>query len=835
MPKRGGRHWSLSKWINQRLSDEEEDTASTTMRSHATKKRITDPLQSLASRVSAKLEEGNFRGAVRLACSEDSIAEANDTNLAALQSKHPAPHPDSNMPSPPNSNEVDEALSVEEGDLVKAIRSFPKGSAGGPDGLRPQHLVDLTSPSAGHEGELLLHALTAFTNLVLAGDTLAQARGVFFGASLTALNKKDGGVRPIAVGCTLRRLVAKTASQAVMKRMGSMLAPHQLGYGTPLGAEAAVHAARQFVANLPQGQVLLKLDFKNAFNSVRRDKVLESARQNIPEIFPFVYSCYSAPSTLSFADSSLSSAEGVQQGDPLGPLLFCLVIHPLILQLKAEFRVFYLDDGTLGGAEADVLYDFQLIDREARTLGLQLNQRKSELICDDSAGKDLLAVANDLCKVSPANATLLGSPIGSQDSIDSSIEEKLESLKVMRSRFSLLSKHDALCLLRYSFAIPKILYILRTAPCFTSPHLEAYDSELRSTLSEVLNIDLEDDSSWLQASLPVGYGGVGIRRATQLAPSAFLASAAGSSVLTDRILPDRFRGTSYPEVDQALSEWSKGHDQPPPPSPEDKRQKAWDAPRVQESYDTLLDNAPDARSRARLLAVATRESGAWLHALPISAIGLRMDDDVIRTATGLRLGAPICRPHYCQHCHVEVDKLGTHGLSCVKSAGRHSRHAAINSIVQRSLAAAKIPSTLEPSGLFRSDGKRPDGITIAPWRFGRSLVWDVTCPDTYASSYVQQSTSEAGAVANLAEARKKTKYVAISRTHHFIPIAIETSGALGHEAMGLITDIARRIRNISHEPMARAYLLQRISVAIQQGNAAAVLGTTTADCFNNLT
>ena len=237
---------------------------------------------------------------------------------------------------------------------------------------------------------------------------------------------------------------------------------------------------------------------------------------------------------------------------------------------------------------------------------------------------------------------------------------------------SLLSKHDALCLLRYSFAIPKILYILRTAPCFTSPHLEAYDSELRSTLSEVLNIDLEDDSSWLQASLPVEYGGVGIRRPGHpAAPSAFLASAAGSSVLTDHILPDRFRGTSYPEVDRALSEWSKGHDQPPPPSPEDKRQKAWDAPWVQ---DTLLDNAPDARSRARLLAIATRESGAWLHVLPISAIGLRMDDDVIRTATGLRLGAPICRPHHCQHCHVEVDRLGTHGLSCVRSPLPPCRH-----------------------------------------------------------------------------------------------------------------------------------------------------------------
>ena len=93
--------------------------------------------------------------------------------------------------------------------------------------------------------------------------------------------------------------------------MGSMLAPLQLGYGTPLGSEAAVHSVRQFVASLSQDQVFLKLDFKNAFNSVRRDKVLQSARQHIPEVFPYVYSCYSTPSTLRFAHSYLSSAEGV--------------------------------------------------------------------------------------------------------------------------------------------------------------------------------------------------------------------------------------------------------------------------------------------------------------------------------------------------------------------------------------------------------------------------------------------------------------------------------------------------------------------------------------------
>ena len=218
------------------------------------------------------------------------------------------------------------------------------------------------------------------------------------------------------------------------------------------------------------------------------------------------------------------------------------------------------------------------------------------MICGASAGRDILGYANGLrrSRVSIANATLLGSPIGGQVSIDDSILEKVKFLKVMRSRLSLLGKHDALCLLHNSFAIPKVLYILRSAPCFSSAHLGAYDEELRSTLSEVLNICLEDDSSWLQAYLPVGYGGIGVRRAIQLAPSAFLASAAGSFALISRILPDRFGSSVYPYVEQALSVWSESHDQPPPPPPVHKRQKAWDVPVVQESYDSLLDNAPDA-------------------------------------------------------------------------------------------------------------------------------------------------------------------------------------------------------------------------------------------------
>ena len=124
-----------------------------------------------------------------------------------------------------------------------------------------------------------------------------------------------------------------------------------------------------------------------------------------------------APSTLFFRDTTLLSAEGVQQGDPLGPLLFCLVIHPLVLQLGSELRLFYLDDGTLGGPEEEVLRDFEFIECEAASLGLYLNRSKTELICAEQDGKKIMCAAPTLCKVLPEQATILGSTIGQRDSI----------------------------------------------------------------------------------------------------------------------------------------------------------------------------------------------------------------------------------------------------------------------------------------------------------------------------------------------------------------------------------------------------------------------------------
>ena len=167
--------------------------------------------------------------------------------------------------------------------------------------------------------------------------------------------------------------------------------------------------------------------------------------------------------------------------------------------------------------------------------------------------------------------------------------------------------------------------------------------------------------------------------------------------------------------------WSRLHSQPPPADTLSHHQKSWDTPVVMATLDTLLENAPDAITTARLLAASTSKSRAWLNALPISSLGLRMDNNTIRVAVGIRLGTQLCRPHMCHHCGSEVDGFGIHGLSCRWSEGCHNRHSTLNDIIFRALPAAKVPSRLEPSGIYRSDGKRPDGMSIVPWKSGSCL------------------------------------------------------------------------------------------------------------------
>ena len=184
------------------------------------------------------------------------------------------------------------------------------------------------------------------------------------------------------------------------------------------------------------------------------------------------------------------------------------------------------------------------------------------------------------------------------------------------------------------------------------------------------------------------------------------------------------------------------------------------------------------------------------------------DYTTLHIAVGLRLGTAICAPYPCQLCGSEVSSLG---LSCRKSEGRHSRHASLNDH-----QALGVPSRLEPPGLS-PEARWLDSGTMEFWY--RPLVWDATCPDTFASSYRGQATREAGGVAAMAEGRKCEKYAHLAPPYFIQPIAIETSGAVGPSTLSFLMVLGKHISLASGEPRLTQFLLQiaKLSMLVHGG------------------
>ena len=327
----------------------------------------------------------------------------------------------------------------------------------------------------------------------------------------------------------------------------------------------------------------------------------------------------------------LLSAEGVQQGNPLGPLLFCLTLHQFIIPLKSSFHVAYLDDLTLGGSVA-LLREDVLSIKEAVSIGLVLNLQKSEIISDCSEVIDSLhGVLPGAEVISPRAASLLGSPIGNTDCLSSAVADKISALRLMGDRLLHLALYDSMLRLHYSFSLPRLLFILHTSPAFLSPKLKEYDTMLCSLLSSLLNVSIDVNCpSWIQALSPIRLDGFGLWSAEQLAPSCYLSSAAASRCLVNLILSTTSLSQASPHSDEALSVWSsKFPSLSPPAADKASIQKEWDNPQVLATQDHLLDSAPDEVCLARLTAVSAPEAGAWLQSLLCLSLLLASDSTIL--------------------------------------------------------------------------------------------------------------------------------------------------------------------------------------------------------------
>ena len=141
--------------------------------------------------------------------------------------------------------------------------------------------------------------------------------------------------------------------------------------------------------------------------------------------------------------------------------------------------------------------------------------------------------------------------------VSATLHDKVTSLKVLGGRFEYISAHDAIISYGILFQSPDSSTCSGTSPCFQPPILANFDSTLKSTVTYITNTCFTtDDPAWAQATIPVGLGSLGILIAVQLAPLAFVTSAAASSDLSNHILPARGQSLPIHYVGIALATWS---------------------------------------------------------------------------------------------------------------------------------------------------------------------------------------------------------------------------------------------------------------------------------------
>jgi len=201
-----------------------------------------------------------------------------------------------------------------------------------------------------------------------------------------------------------------------------------------------------------------------------------------------------------------------------------------------------------------------------------------------------------------------------------------------------------------------------------------------------------------------------------------------------------------------LQLWSASGNKPPDPLP--LKQSSWDRPGIEKDRASIESGLSTPLQRAAFNAARSRHSGDWLLALPITSCGLKLDDEAVRVAVGTQLALKLCVPYQCR-CGTQVDSFGRHSLVCKRAPGRTVRHHHLNDVIAGYLATASIPVSKGRYGLS------PDALTLITWRAGRSLIWDATVSYTTGNSYLESSSREAGATAELAASNKVVKYAGL--------------------------------------------------------------------------
>ena len=265
-------------------------------------------------------------------------------------------------------------------------------------------------------------------------------------------------------------------------------------------------------------------------NLVSWQALLDECATFVPELLPWASWCYRSHPLLWHSLRQLSSEAGVQQGDPLGPLFFALVLYKVVSAIDADdecldllFQAWFLDDGVLAGKKTSVLWAVSILEEFGPSLGIFINLSKCEVFSRNDPHSFPAAMKTSHLP----HMVILGTPIGDYLFCANFIASKRLDAEKLLSKLVEVATIDpqvALILLRVCGSFCKLIHLARaTPPSLVSDPLQLFDNDVRQCLKDCFVLDTSD-STWQQVQLSLRYGGLGLRSLSHHSSAALIAS-----------------------------------------------------------------------------------------------------------------------------------------------------------------------------------------------------------------------------------------------------------------------------------------------------------------------
>ncbi len=758
-------------------------------------------------------------------------------------------------------------------DILFHIRNLKKDKSPGLTQLRGEHLQQLILDAKPQQEHPFTSALTTFLGMLVNNQVPEEFGKVFFSGYLIPFKDLDTGkIRPIVMTETLRKVIGKVIMDQSQDTIQDLFGSSQFGVGTPCGTEKILHRINLQLQSQPTLD-MIQIDFRNAFNTVSREQVLDQVKMHLQEWYPYVQASYGKPVKLymnlvgSQSAATISSIEGVHQGDSIGPLLFCLAIQAKVNQIVSHYTDIsthgYMDDLTFVGPRSQLQPLLLDICNEFPSIGLQVNPAKCIALLaldsedQDQATRDYNNVCNGI-KVKGSQVmieygtTLLGTPIGSKEFVEAQLHKTMDALEEEFNKVKVIKNSQHMWAFLHFVLKSKLNHLFRTLPpqCTKTlaKRMQSYIFDNFKERFEIPNIS-EDMAKQLHANF--GKGGFNIPEYEHVAIAAFLASILNSvTALTEDKKDLAQLLTSNVPLTKCIYDAIKAYANR---SKQYERTKNMDQQELAKDFQSQFVQHPRNTQRAILskirktngkykikkppdddhhasawyASVTQQYAGAALSAVPSQK--LQMSDAQFKIFVRLRLREPLPGISRNTRClcksGCKLDVYGNHLLGCKDGPFKIYRHNHFKECTQ-SLARLAGFCVID-------EDRRLNNIPSQANNRAKQIIPDFTISSTtspqvaYDVTIIQPQTGPNANNIDLAEKKKIRKYTAALDHHNvaFTPLVADVYGQLSKHTITFVKRMSRLIaeKNGGSSSVIANFYFCKLSIIIQSGNADLIL------------